>query len=66
MVGRFASAAAAWMDAGDWKEMVDMTELGLHSRQMFIMTSKVESREMKEAKVYCKSQQTPNIEAKRE
>lgn len=30
-----------------------MTAPGLHSRQMFDMTSKVVSREMKEANVYC-------------
>ena len=35
--------------------MVDMTALGLHKRQMFIITSYVESREMNEANVYCLS-----------
>jgi hypothetical protein len=46
------------MDAGrEWpfgaNEVVDMTAFGLHSRQMFIMTSYVESRDMREANVYC-------------
>ena len=34
-----------------------MTALGLHNRQTFIITSKVVSREMNEAKVYCASAQ---------
>jgi hypothetical protein len=36
-------------------EVDDMTALGLHSRQMFIMTSNVVSREMNDANVYCQS-----------
>ena len=51
------SWASKLMEAGrDWfgmaKDAVDMTAFGLHRRQMFIMTSYVESREMKDAKVY--------------
>jgi hypothetical protein len=38
--------------AGDWAVTLDIMALGLQRRQMFIMTSNVESREMKEAKVY--------------
>jgi hypothetical protein len=40
-------AGREWMS-----DAVDMTALGLHRRQMFIITSKVVSLEMKEAKVY--------------
>jgi len=53
MVSSFVACAIA---GGDWNDMVDITALGLQSRQMFIITSNVESREMKEAKVYCESQ----------